>query len=102
MVKPIAPPKVEAPKKKEEEKKAPVEKKEKEANPLDLLPPTTMVLDDFKNYFVNVPDKKGDGMKYFLEHYDPSGYIIYFAHYEKYTGEGEVLYQTTNLMNGFL
>jgi len=31
-------------------------------------------------------------MKYFLEHYDPEGYIIYYAHYDKYAGEGEVLY----------
>jgi len=27
---------------------------------------------------------------------------VYFVHYEKYEGEGKVLYQTANLLNGFL
>lgn len=41
-------------------------------------------------------------MKHFFENYDPEGYSIFYAKYDKYQGEGEVLYQTSNLMNGFL
>lgn len=41
-------------------------------------------------------------MKFFFENYDNDGYCIYYAKYEKYEGEGKVLYQTSNLMNGFL
>jgi elongation factor 1-gamma len=102
-IKPVAPPKKEEKKvvaKKEddgEEKKvAP-----KEKNPLDALPPSKFVLPDFKFYFVNLPNRR-EGMARFYETYDPEGYTIYFVHYEKYEGEGKVLYQTSNLMNGFL
>jgi elongation factor 1-gamma len=111
IIKPVAPPKKEekksaAPKKAEkkaedgDEDEEPVMKKEK--NPLDMLPPSKLSLNDFKNFFVNTPDRKVGGMKKFFEDYDPEGYSIYFAHYEKYEGEGKVLYQTSNLMNGFL
>ena len=72
-------------------------------NPLDLLPPSKFVLPDFKTYFVNLGDKKAtEGMKHFFENYDPEGYSLWFTHYDKYEGEGVLLYQTSNLMNGFL
>ena len=113
--KPIKP--ILAEKKKEEVKAAAPKKVEKPAvdsdgeehtkpaakNPLDLLPPSKFVLPEFKTYFVNLGDKKEtDGMTHFFEKYDPEGYTIYFTHYDKYEGEGVVLYQTSNLMNGFL
>jgi len=41
-------------------------------------------------------------MKAFFEQYDKAGYSIYFVHYDKYEGEGVVLYQTANMLNGFL
>jgi len=70
-----------------------VEKKVSGKNPLDNLPPTKFVLPDFKTYFVNLGDKKEtDGMQHFFDNYDPTGYCIYFVHYEKYEGEGVVLY----------
>jgi len=85
--------------KKEEKKAAPAKKEEtdekpakKEENPLDALPPTTFNLYDFKTFFVNTPDRRGLGMKTFFEQYDKEGYSIYFLHYEKYEGEGQVLY----------
>jgi len=56
-----------APKKEEhhhDEEEAP---KKKEENPLDVLPPTTFNLYDFKTFFVNCPDKRGIGMKTFFE-----------------------------------
>jgi elongation factor 1-gamma len=75
----------------------------KKGNPLDNLPPSKFVLPDFKTYFVNLGDKKAtEGMDHFFQNYDPEGYSIYFVHYDKYEGEGVVLYQTSNLMNGFL
>ena len=106
-----------AEKKKEEVKApAPAKKAEKPAggdddevkvpsgkNPLDNLPPSKFVLPDFKTYFVNLGDKKAtEGMDHFFQNYDPEGYCIFFVHYDKYEGEGVVLYQTSNLMNGFL
>lgn len=72
-------------------------------NPLDSLPPSSFVLPDFKTIFVNLGDKKAtEGMERFWSTYDPAGYSIYFCHYEKYEGEGKILYQFSNLMNGFL
>lgn len=109
-----------AEKKKKEEVKvvaAPVKKAEKHdedddgeekpkasgKNPLDSLPPSKFILPDFKTYFVNLKDMKStEGMTHFFEKYDPEGYCIYFVHYEKYAGEGVLLYQTSNLLNGFL
>jgi elongation factor 1-gamma len=114
--KPLKP--VLAEKKKEEVKAAPakpapkpaaaddddeVEKKPAGKNPLDLLPPSKFVLPEFKTYFVNLGDKKAtEGMDHFFKNYDPEGYSLYFVHYDKYEGEGVLLYQTSNLMNGFL
>jgi elongation factor 1-gamma len=37
--------------------------KKKAANPLDLLPPTTFDLFNFKTLFVNIKDKKGEGIE---------------------------------------
>jgi len=79
---------------KEEKKVAKVEKKpagdddeekpaKKEANPLDVLPPTPFDLFAFKTFIVNHPDRKGEGMKFFFENYDKNGYSIYFVHYDK-------------------
>jgi elongation factor 1-gamma len=110
IIKPQAPPKKEekkeaAPAKKAEKKDDDDEgheEKKKERNPLDMLPPSKFVLPDFKTFFVNLPDRRADGIPKFFEQYDPEGYCIYFCHYDKYEGEGVVLYQTSNLMNGFL
>jgi len=102
-MKAVAPPKKEE---KKEEKK--VEKTEapapvkKETDPLDELPPSPFDLPTFKTYFVNLPDKRGEGMDHFFANYDREGYSLYYAKYDKYEGEGVVLYQTSNLMNGFL
>ena len=100
---------------KEEKKAAPKQEAKKEAtpadeekpakkdvNPLDALPPTKFDLYAFKTFFVNEPDKRGKGMQFFFDNYDREGYCIYFLHYEKYEGEGQVQYQFANLLNGFL
>ena len=67
-----------APPKKEEKKEAPKpqpkkethgdddeEPKKKEVDPLDVLPASKFVLPDFKTYFVNLADKRGEGMSHF-------------------------------------
>ena len=104
-LKPVAPlaKKEEKKEAKKEETKEVEAPKKKEGDPLDDLPASKFVLPDFKTYFVNLGDKKSDeGMKHFFENYDPEGYSLFYAKYDKYEGEGVVLYQTSNLMNGFM
>jgi elongation factor 1-gamma len=104
-----------AEKKKEEMKQAPPKKAAKkdddddedkpaksEKNPIDALPPSKFVLPEFKTYFVNLADKRGEGMNHFFEKYDKEGYCIYFMHYDKYEGEGVELYKTQNMLSIFL
>jgi elongation factor 1-gamma len=74
----------------------------KEVDPLDVLPPSKFDLYNFKTFFVNSKDRRGEGMKAFFEQYDKEGYCIYFVNYTMYEGEGVVTYQTANLLNGFL
>lgn len=73
----------------------------KEKNPLDLLPPSKFNLFDFKTLYVNAPNKL-DALKFFWENFDNEGYSIWFVKYIKVKGEGEKLFLTNNLMNGFL
>lgn len=102
-----------APPKKEEKKEAPkpaakatnedgevIEKKK--TDPLIELPASPFDLFAFKTFYVNHADRKGEGLKFFWENLDKSGYCLYYAKYEKYEGEGVILYQTSNLLNGFL
>lgn len=86
-------------KKDDDEEDAPAEKKDK--NPLDLLPPSTFNLFDFKTLFVNAADKK-EAVQFFFNNFDATGYSIYFIEYIKAEGEGEKVYLTNNLMNGFI
>jgi len=109
IVKPVFPVKTEekkvAPKKadKKEEGDDDEEKPvKKEANPLDVLPVSSFDLYSFKTFFVNHTDRRGEGMKFFFENYDRAGYSIFFLNYEMYEGEGKVLFQTANMLNGFL
>lgn len=101
-------PQVIAKPKEEKKKAAPApapkkeEKKEKEINPLEALPPSSFNMYDFKTFFVNEPDQKGKGMEELWKQYDAEGYSFWLAEYEKYEGEGEQLFLTQNLMNGFL
>jgi len=41
-------------------------------------------------------------MKYLFENVDLEGWSFWKIEYEKAKGEGEVLFKTNNLMNGFL
>jgi len=94
-----AKPKAEKPKKNDDEDDEPVVKSEKSA--LDSLPPSSFNLFDFKTFYVNAPDKH-EALKFFFDNFDSQGYSLYWVHYQKYAGEGTVLFTTNNMKNGFL
>ena len=116
-------------KKKEEKKKEVAPKKaaggdddeppKKPKSELELLPPTPFDLFNFKTYFVNHKDKKGEAVTKFLNGpadeefqkewmYDKEGWSIWHMHYEMYVDskgvrqEGNEVYKTENMVNGFL
>lgn len=95
-----------APKKQEKKKKDDDEeddepKEKKVANPLDSLPPSSFNLFDFKTLFVNAPNKK-EALEFFWNNLDDQGYSVWRMDYEKAEGEGNVVFLTANLMNGYL
>uniref|UniRef100_A0A7C9CS98 Glutathione transferase n=1 Tax=Opuntia streptacantha TaxID=393608 RepID=A0A7C9CS98_OPUST len=95
-------PKKEAPKPKEEapaEEEAP---KPKPKNPLDLLPPSKMILDDWKRLYSNTKTNFREvAIKGFWDMYDPEGYSLWFCDY-KYNEENTVSFVTLNKVSGFL
>ncbi|KAF4359092.1 hypothetical protein F8388_005201 [Cannabis sativa] len=100
--KPKAEPKKEAPKPAAaavEEEAAP---KPKPKNPLDLLPPSKMVLDDWKRLYSNTKTNFREvAIKGFWDMYDPEGYSLWFCEY-KYNDENTVSFVTLNKVGGFL
>ncbi|GAB4846807.1 hypothetical protein Ancab_025812 [Ancistrocladus abbreviatus] len=92
----------ETPKPKEEaveEEEAP---KPKPKNPLDLLPPSKMVLDDWKRLYSNTKTNFREvAIKGFWDMYDPEGYSLWFCDY-KYNEENTVSFVTLNKVSGFL
>ncbi|CAN4077867.1 unnamed protein product [Withania somnifera] len=111
--KPAEPKIPEKPKTKEEPKKEvkeeepkPVEEeaapKPKAKNPLDLLPPSTMILDDWKRLYSNTKSNFREvAVKGFWDMYDPEGYSLWFCDY-KYNDENTVSFVTLNKVGGFL
>ncbi|KAK3133970.1 hypothetical protein QOZ80_6AG0543410 [Eleusine coracana subsp. coracana] len=93
----------EAPKPKEVE--APVEEeapKPKPKNPLDLLPPSKMILDEWKRLYSNTKTNFREvAIKGFWDMYDPEGYSLWFCDY-KYNDENTVSFVTMNKVGGFL
>lgn len=94
------------PEKKKEEKPAEKPKTEetsnkKKANPLDVLPPSSFILDDFKREFMNSKDRPAV-MKDFWGKFDPQGYSFWTMKYDKLPSEGKVLFRTRNSMSFFL
>jgi elongation factor 1-gamma len=75
--------------------------KKKTSNPLDLLPPTPFVFDDFKKEFLNTTDRETI-MKNFWTKYDAAGYSIWFMQYQKLPSEGKVLFRSNNFASIFL
>jgi len=84
---------------KEVEEEAP---KPKPKNPLDLLPPSKMVLDDWKRLYSNTKSNFREvAIKGFWDMYDPEGYSLWFCEY-KYNDENNVSFVTLNKVGGFL
>ncbi|KAL2611572.1 hypothetical protein R1flu_023264 [Riccia fluitans] len=75
----------------------------KPKNPLDLLPPSPMVMDNWKRLYSNTKAKDFAevAIKGFWEMYDPKGYSLWFCDY-KYNEENTVSYVTLNKVGGFL
>ncbi|KVI03051.1 elongation factor 1-gamma 2-like [Cynara cardunculus var. scolymus] len=95
--------KKEAPKPKiedvQEEEEAP---KPKPKNPLDLLPPSKMILDDWKRLYSNTKTNFREvAIKGFWDMFDPEGYSLWFCNY-KYNDENMVSFVTMNKVGGFL
>jgi elongation factor 1-gamma len=83
----------------EEEEESFEEAKPKGPNPLDLLPPSKMVMDEWKRTYSN-NDTRSVAIPWLWEHYDKEGYSIYFGVY-KYNDELEKIFMTANLLTGF-
>jgi len=96
-------PKKEQPKKDDdEEPEEDLEKEEKKKgpNPLDLLPPSKLIMDEWKRTYSN-NDTRSVAIPWFWENYDKEGYCIYFGDY-KYNNELEKIFMTSNLLGGFV
>ncbi|KAJ3328575.1 threalose-6-phosphate phosphatase [Blyttiomyces sp. JEL0837] len=90
------------PKKKDdddEEEEESYEDKPKEKNPLDLLPKSTFVLDEWKRFYSN-NDTRPTAVNWFWEHYDPEGYSLVRVDY-KYNSELAMTFMSSNLIGGF-
>ncbi|KAJ3218958.1 Elongation factor 1-gamma [Dinochytrium kinnereticum] len=109
-----AAPKKDAPKKEEKPKEAPkkakkeddeeeeesfADEKPKAKNPLDLLPKSSFVLDEWKRFYSN-NDTRPTAINWFWEHYDAAGYSIYRVDY-KYNSELTMTFMSSNLVGGF-
>ncbi|KAL8482447.1 hypothetical protein ACS0TY_028574 [Phlomoides rotata] len=87
------------PKEVDDEEEAP---KPKAKNPLDLLPPSTMILDDWKRLYSNTKNNFREvAVKGFWDMFDPEGYSLWFCDY-KYNDENNVSFVTMNKVGGFL
>ncbi|KAJ4713755.1 elongation factor 1-gamma-like [Melia azedarach] len=76
--------------------------KPKPKNPLDLLPPSKMILDDWKRLYSNTKTNFREvAIKGFWDMYDPEGYSLWFCDY-KYNDENTVSFVTLNKVSGFL
>ncbi|ESW20570.1 hypothetical protein PHAVU_006G220100 [Phaseolus vulgaris] len=94
----VAKPEPEKPKV-EAEEEAP---KPKPKNPLDLLPPSKMILDEWKRLYSNTKTNFREvAIKGFWDMYDPEGYSLWFCDY-KYNDENTVSFVTLNKVGGFL
>ena len=72
----------------------------RKVNPLDSLPPSTFILDEWKRLFANTKQKR-EVMSQFWEHYENEGWTLCMLHYQKVEGECEEVYKTNNLLEGF-
>jgi len=69
-------------------------------NPLDQLPPSTMVMDEWKRMYSN-NDTVTVAQPWLWQHLDEEGYSLWFCKY-KYPEELTKVFMTANLIGGFL
>ncbi|BAT99609.1 hypothetical protein LR48_Vigan312s001100 [Vigna angularis] len=94
----VANPELEKPKEEGEEE----DPKPKPKNPLDLLPPSKILLDEWKRLYSNTKTNFREvAIKGFWDMYDPEGYSLWFCDY-KYNDENIVSFVTLNKVGGFL
>jgi len=72
--------------------------KSKEKNPLDLLPPSPFIMDEWKRFYSN--NEEPASCKWFWEHFDPEGYSMWRVSY-KYNDELTMTFMSSNLVGGF-
>jgi len=78
----------------------PQQEKPKAKSKLELLPPTTFDLEEWKRVYSN-SDITQVAMPWFWEHFDANGWSLWWSDY-KYNNELSKLYMTNNLIGGFL
>lgn len=71
----------------------------KKKNPLDDLPKSSFILDEWKRMYSN-NDTRTVAAPWFWEHLDKEGYSLWFAEY-KYNDELSKVFMTSNLIGGF-
>eukprot|EP00918_Siedleckia_nematoides_P004607 GHVU01010264.1.p1 GENE.GHVU01010264.1~~GHVU01010264.1.p1 ORF type:complete len:359 (+),score=84.25 GHVU01010264.1:598-1674(+) len=81
----------------DDEKPAP-----KEKNPLDSLPPSPLIMDEWKRVYSNTKDLYGTAMPWLWEHFDKEGYCFFFMKYDKLEDECKVDFVSSNQLKGFL
>jgi len=85
----------------EEEENEFEEKEAKKPNPLDSLPPSKFVMDEWKRVYSNSKDIRAGANPWFWEKFDKEGYSLWLADY-KYNDECKVAFMTCNLVAGFI
>jgi elongation factor 1-gamma len=94
-------PKKEAPPKDDDMDDEDAEKQEKKKNPLDDLPPSKFVMDEWKRVYSNTKEIRKDAATWFWNNFDKEGYSLWFCDY-KYNNELEKVFMTCNFVGGFI
>jgi elongation factor 1-gamma len=91
------PKKEEKPAEADEEEEAP--KEEKKKNPLDDLPKSNFIFDEWKRKYSN-SDTRSEALPWFHSNFDPAGYTVFWTNY-KYNNElNGAVYKISNLIGG--
>jgi len=103
--KPKAEPKPKEEKPKKEEKPADDEeeegeKEEKKKNPLDNLPKSNFIMDEWKRVYSN-KDTRSEALPWFHANYDPAGYTMFWSTYKYNTELPAEVYKINNLVGGY-
>jgi elongation factor 1-gamma len=85
---------------KEDDEEEEHEEKPKTKNPLDSLPPSTFVIDEWKRTYSN-NDTKTVAIPWLYEHFDAQGWSIWHCEY-KYSSELKQAFMVSNLVSGML